>query len=117
MGREKLEQLQALEKEIEARIAELAEDYGELQEDVRIIERDYQANEVYMQRLAASSVYRDEEGRLRQAPLPPAYYEAQRDQQILIAERENKLRQMAQLEAQPAQERARFPTPPFKAHR
>ena len=76
--------------------------------------RRHQVNERYMNRLQANSFYRDKDGKIIRIPLPPAYYEIAREQEQLLAEREELFRQMAGLEQAAAQEQGRFPTPPFK---
>lgn len=112
--REQLDQLQTIEREINQKVEALQSQYLRLQGEVASIERRFEENKKYMARLEQARTYVDEKGRVFQRPLPPEYFEAQRDQQDLTLEREAKLNEMNRLDAQAAQERARFPTPPYK---
>jgi hypothetical protein len=114
VGRQELEELQALEAEINKRIEELSAQYQGLERDIADIDTKYEANRVYMQRMESNRTFVGSDGKIYQAPLPAAYFEAERDNQLLLQQREQKLGEMAVLDQQAAQERARFPTPPFK---
>lgn len=114
VDQDQLEELQAMEAEIKKRLDALSSQYARLERDVADIDQRYENNRQYMQRLEANRTYVGQDGKIYQAPLPPSYYETERDQRLLVAQREETVRALALLEQQAAQERTRYPTPPYR---
>lgn len=114
VDQDQLDELQAMEAEIKKRLDALSNQYARLEREVADTDQQYENNRQYMQRLEANRTYVGEDGKIYQAPLPPAYYEAERDQRLLVAQREETVRAMALLEQQAQQERTRYPTPPYR---
>ena len=108
-----LAELEAIQKEIDAAVAVLREEYDDLGRDVQRIDDRIASNETYMRRLAANSVGRDAQGNLVQLPLPPEYYNAQRENEELARERQRLGAPAAQLDQAAARERAKMPRPPY----
>lgn len=114
VDREELDQLQALEKEIKQRVADLAAQHDQLTTEIAGLERRHETNKRVMDRMVANSFFRDEEGRIIRIPLPPEYYQIAQEQDGLLAQRDALIRQRTGLEQAAANEQARYPTAPFK---
>lgn len=114
VDRTQLEELQALERQIDEVVDRLRTEYTQLERDVANIDQKVEENKIFMQRLEANRTVIGEDGKMYVLPLPPTYYEAERDNRLLLAEREQKLAEMQVLEQRAAQERARYPTPPYR---
>ena len=112
--RAQFEELQALEREIEAAVTQLKRQYADLEADIVAIDRKVEENVRFLERTRSNSTRIDTEGRIIQLPLPPVYFEVEREQQQLAAERIDKQQQMARLEQDAQQQRQRYPTPPYK---
>jgi hypothetical protein len=115
VNRTQLDELEAMEQQIQQKVAELAREHNKIENEVASIELKHKVNEDVIQRMEANrTVVRD--GKIYQLPLPPEYYDVLAEQRDLVVQRDALLREMTALETQAQQERGRFPTPPYKGH-
>jgi hypothetical protein len=99
---------------VEAEVAELKEQYDDLEKQAVEIDERIARNQVYLRRLEEASIIRDPEtGLITRLPLPPSYFEVQRENQTLAAERRTLATEAAALDAEATQKRQSLPSPTF----
>jgi Tfp pilus assembly protein PilF len=107
------DQLQAMEKKINDELAGYEQEYKTTQDKVRKLETEIEANTRVMKRLEATSYFRDETGRTIRLQLPASYYEMQRDNEDLGAERATHLQHIDELRATAKRAKAQLPKPRY----
>jgi len=108
-----LEKLKAAEQRVADEVAALQRQFTQVQDAVRQIEGEIDANVRAMRRMEADQYVRDRDGRVVAVPLPRVYYEMARDNDALRAKRAAELRNLEALRTQAKQARASSPTPRY----
>ena len=111
--REESEQLEKARQEVEIQLAELDAAYRRIADDMEQMDQRLEQNAAFMQRMQAERTYIDDDGRIFQRPLPPIYFEVEREQQQLQAARQQAAARLKQIPAQVDQVKAQLPRPQF----
>jgi uncharacterized protein YlxW (UPF0749 family) len=113
VDRARYERLQAIEKEIKAKIDDLSTQYDATKKKVDQIDADVDDDVRRMRFIEQTSVAVDANGNVVQLPLPARYYELQRDVRQLSADRADYVAKLDGLRAQARRVQAQMPTPRF----
>lgn len=107
------EKLQAIEKEIKAKIDDLSTQYDATKKKVDQIDTDMDDDLKRMRLLEQTSVAVDANGNVFQLPLPPRYFELQRDVRQLSTDRADYVAKLDGLRTQARRVQQQMPTPRF----
>ncbi len=113
VSQSELDRLMALEKQVNEQLAQFERDFRSVQDQVRAIEEEIDANNRALRRIEATSTFRDETGRIVRTAYPPSYYALQRDIDDLNVKRQRTIAQVDQLRAGAKAVRATIPSPRF----
>ena len=95
-----LTRLEALEKEIHAKVTALSADYNKVSKQSVDINNDIEANKRTMQQMQNATTYRDAKGVTQNRPLSPQYYVLERRNDQLAANRLPLFQKMSELQSQ-----------------
>ena len=84
----RFDKLQAIEKEIQKQLDQLSADFDAIKKKIAGIEADIDTNARRMKSLVDTSYTRDSNGNLIQLPLPRRYYDLERENEQLSADRD-----------------------------
>lgn len=107
--REEYQQFEAQLAAVEEQLEALDVEFRRLGDEIRMIDQKVESNREFLQRLQAERTYIDKEGRMIQLPLPPVYFEVEREQQALAVEREQAIQRQRQVSAAAEQAKAELP--------
>ena len=110
---EKKKEIDAAQAKIDARLADLQRDFDLTEGKLTRNSEDLEATQRTMRRMEADSVSRTPDGRVFTTPLPPAYYDLQRDVLRLGREKKDLDARIDALRAAARDARAQQPYPPF----
>jgi tetratricopeptide (TPR) repeat protein len=113
VDRKQFDQLQAEEKRIEERVRQLEQSRTERERDVAIIEDRMIATDRSLRRMEADRYAYSMDGQLIVLPLPPSYYEMQRDLEVLRGERVRAIAAVEQVKKEIEQARQDLPVPRY----
>lgn len=113
IGEDERAAIEAQRQEVEARVAELKEEYDNLALNARRLEDDIQRNIATMRQMEAASYRVNAEGEPIRVPLPQIYYQMDQDVRRMQAQLARASTLMAGLDEQAARERQALPQPPF----
>jgi tetratricopeptide (TPR) repeat protein len=111
--REQLEQLREIERQINAKLAEMAAQYDEAEARIGTIDQSIKETERSMRRIEAQSYVRDVEGRIWRVPYPSVYYDLERDLRDLRQERNALVRSLQTLREQARRVQQDLPVPQY----
>lgn len=101
------------EKTIRAKMADMQKEYDANDARIKEIEARVETNDRYMRALRDRSFYRDANGVMQQMSLPPEYYDIDRENQRLIAERDALAGERNRMKEQARDVEAQLPAPRF----
>jgi tetratricopeptide (TPR) repeat protein len=107
------EKLQAVEKEITAKLDELTSSYDEIKKKVDRVDSDVDDNLRRMKQIEQSNYATDANGALYRLPLPARYYELERDNRQLAQDRADYVGKLDGLRAEAKKAQQQLPTPRF----
>lgn len=110
---DKKKQIDAVQEKIDVRLTDLQRDFDLTQEAVKRTDDDLTATQATMRRMEGDTLITDADGRVFRRPLPPAYYDLQRDVLRLQREKQDSTARIDALRAEAKKERAKQPFPPF----
>ncbi|QOV90417.1 tetratricopeptide repeat protein [Humisphaera borealis] len=106
-------QLQALEREVRAKIDQMELEYNAISARQKRLEVDIASAQNTIRQMEANSVGLDANGRMVRYPLPPSYYEFVRDLAVLKAERDQRMAEQEQMRQQARKLQQTIPTPKY----
>ena len=113
MDRARFERLKAIEREIKSKIDQLSTQYDETKKKVDQIDSDMDDNLRRMRLIEQTSVATDANGNVYQLPLPARYYELQRENRQMAADRVDYVAKLEGLRSQARRVQQQMPTPRF----
>jgi tetratricopeptide (TPR) repeat protein len=111
VNKEQLDQLQAEQQRIDSRIRELSQTRDQRQRDVMLIEDQVASIDRALRQMEADRYTYSVEGRLLVMPLPSAYYQMQRERDVLIGERQRVVASVQAVEREIQATRQDLPVP------
>lgn len=113
LTREQYEQVQAKQRELQGQLDAMAQQFAEVEDRIRQLDIQGETNDRTLRQLEAGTYHRAPDGTLIRLPLPPVYYEIQRDNDRLKAQRRQAVQELDRLRAAAAQLQSQMPEPRF----
>ena len=110
---EKKKEIDAAQEKVDARLKELQGDFDLTQAAIERTDADLAATQSAMRRMEADTIISDADGHVFRRPLPPAYYDLQRDVLRLQREKQDSAARIDALRAAAKKARSEQPYPPF----
>jgi hypothetical protein len=113
VDREQIQQLQAMEKDVQKKIDAMSADYDELKKKVNRLDDDIDDNVRRMKSMEADSLGRDVQGNVVHLPLPRRYYDLADENRRLSQDRVELMKKVDEMRAAAKALQQQIPTPKF----
>ncbi|HEY7090238.1 MAG TPA: tetratricopeptide repeat protein, partial [Tepidisphaeraceae bacterium] len=110
---QQLDQLKAAEREVRDKLAQMQQEFDQAQARITEIDNQVHQNETYMADIASRSYFRDKDGNIIQAQLPPSYYDALNQNQRLHSEQDQLRAKLKTMQDQAKRVQQQIPVPKF----
>jgi tetratricopeptide (TPR) repeat protein len=110
---QQLSELKAAEAKVQDKIDQASRDFDQAKNDLREAENQIDANTRTMKQIDAKSYITDNNGNLLRTPLPPAYFDLERDNDALTAKKGSLQAKLDDLRAEAKQLELEMPKPPY----
>lgn len=109
----KFEKLQAIERDVQKQLDKMSADFDAIRKKIAGIESDIDSNARRMKSMEETSYTRDAQGNIFRLPLPSRYYDLERENKQLAADRDAEIAKLDALRTAAKLVQQQMPTPKF----